>query len=154
MNETILNLLIHLFNPSEPSHAPYDKDGMMSPLMDFEPYDILSALEWLKAFREPNNSVIHVKNASKDSQRIYLDMEQIKIPTKARVYLETLCKNGIMNTQTRENVIHRIMAIDTPMVTLKQVKWMTLLTCCHQHQFESLTQHMTDVIDQLELFES
>ncbi len=157
MNEAILNLLIQLFDPGEAieraTHHPDAQGTVFSSLVDLDADDVITALEWLTAFRKSSDTVRYVKNASRTSFRIYPAEEQRKIPLEARAYIQALSQAGIMDTRMRENILHHIMGIDTHTVSLKHVKWMILLAFCHQHQFDTLAQHMNDLAEQLTLHE-
>ena len=135
MKQDVLDVLLYLFEY-------YADDGwdegparqwLESELSDagFNNSDVSRAFDWLEQLSASAQTII--PNAPHGlATRVYCDEEQMRLDVECRGFILSLEQIGILNTQSRELVIDRIMALDSDYIDLEQVKWVTLLVLFSQ----------------------
>lgn len=151
MNESLLDLLITLFDPATTdTKKPLKVSSQtISSLMEFEPEEVEQALDWLRLFRMPKMEGKCVRNQRKESIRVFTPEEYHHFTGEAWSYLQQIYQSGVIDMTMREHIIDCAMLIDTPEVTQKQIKWIALMTFIHQNAFESVRQQVTEIVDHI-----
>ena len=71
--------------------------------------------------------------------RSYTNQERQRLGLEGQSLLIRLVKSGVLDALARETVIERVMALDTPEVTLEHVQWVILMVMSNQPDFEEIT---------------
>ncbi|MBK1642135.1 hypothetical protein CKO12_09650 [Chromatium okenii] len=130
MEMNMVDVLIYLYENymDGDSQPPVDQGELEAELaqVGFGKREIDKALHWLDELAlgvEAPQS--HDRAAG--SLRIYTSDECAKLDVDARGFLLFLEQNAILDPASRELAIDRLLAIDHPLVTVDEVKWVVLL---------------------------
>ena len=146
MKENILDVLLYLFEnyiDTEESLQP-NKDTLELELerVGFQELEIHKALEWLE-----NMTVVAERPLSDDiSIRVFNDKEMERLDVECRGYLLFLEQVGVLDSETREVVIERVLALDTEEIDLDQLKWVVLMVLFYQPGREVAFAWMEDLV--------
>ena len=80
-----------------------------------------------------------------DALRIYAPQEQERLSAECRGFLLYLEQLGILNSESRELVIERLLALEEE-VDLERVKWVCLLVLINQPGEEEAAVHLEDMV--------
>lgn len=92
-----------------------------------EIYKALTWLERLAALQESDINPYLVKLSETPSIRIYTEPEQMRLDTECRGFLLFLEQINVLDAQTREMVVDRVMELDTEEIALEDLKWVVLM---------------------------
>lgn len=142
----MFDVLMYLFETYVQSDADLmvDQDELAEELSraGFHQDEIYKALDWLEQL-----AVLHDDEraarpvCASDSFRIYAPQEMEKLSAECRGFLLFLEQISVLNCDTREIVIERLMELDTPEIELDDLKWVVLMVlfnvpgsenACHQ----------------------
>lgn len=95
----------------------------------FHQEEILKALSWLERLAELQDNEQHpyLLNSAQSSVRIFTAEEMAKLDSGCRGFLLFLEQIQVLDTQTREMVIDRVMELDVNEVDLDDLKWVILM---------------------------
>jgi len=131
MKETILDVLMFMFQSyvEDNEEVELDKKSLHKNLSEagFADHNIEKAFEWLEGLPGVDESAALLNKPTKDSFRLFSDIEQRKIGEEGLSFLMFLERLGIFHGEIREHVIDRIMALDTQSVDLSQIRWVVLM---------------------------
>jgi Smg protein len=152
MKENVFDVLLYVFEnyiDTEDTNKP-DKDTLENELerAGFTELEVNKALDWLE-----NMTVIADDAVSQvdTSMRFFSESELARLDVKCRGYLLFLEQVGVLDNDTREIVIERVMALDTEEVELEQLKWVVLMVLFYQPGREVAYAWMEDLVfDDLE----
>ena len=146
MNETMLNLVIQLFQ--ETLHQKRKVEDVFHDLHDklntarCEPEDFLALLTWLETFYSEDQAHT-IKEQTRNAVRFYTPTEQAKMPAAVRHYLTQLYQTGTIDMGIREHIIEQIMALDMVQINVEHLKWIALLAFIHHNALDQF-QHSVE----------
>lgn len=148
MKETVLDILIHLFenfldagDEPEPSRDTL-KQGLER--AGYPEREIERALAWLEELADDQDSA--VGESAGRAIRVFSGHEAARFDTDVRGYLLHLENIGILSTVQREVVIDRLLALDSDDVDIEQVKWVVLMVLFSQPGQEQAYERMEDLV--------
>ena len=97
---------------------------------------INKAYDWLKGLFELQKISANSQSNRSLVVRIYSEWETVRIDKECRGQLLLLEQMGILNDLTREMVVDRLMALDVEIISLAEVKWVTLMILFNQRNKE------------------
>ncbi len=143
----MFDVLMYLFETYVQSELDFmvDQDALTDELTraGFQKTEIYKALSWLEhlaALHDSDETPGYTSCAS-DSFRIYASEEMLKLSTECRGFLLFLEQIRVLNCETREIVIERLMELDSPEIELDDLKWVVMMVlfnlpggenACHQ----------------------
>ncbi|PPI86516.1 DUF494 family protein [Candidatus Pantoea edessiphila] len=91
--------------------------------------DVYNALRWLEQLSLYQKKFIasNLTNHNSLSMRIYVEEEKKRLDTESRGFLLFLEQIKILNLETREMIIDRVMALDIHEFKLEDLKWLILM---------------------------
>ena len=127
-----------------------DQDELADELTQagFHKEEILKALAWLERLaelQEAEETPIWARSAP-DSFRIYTPEELYKIDAEGRGFLLFLEQIKVLNAETREIVIDRLMELDAPVIELDDLKWVVLMVLFNVPGSESAYHQLEELI--------
>ena len=130
MKETILDVLMYMFQSyvEDNEEVELDKESLHKNLLEagFADKNIEKAFEWLEGLPGVDHNTL-LNKPTKNSFRLFSDVEHRKIGEEGLSFLMFLERLGIFHGEIREHVIDRIMALDTQSVDLSQIRWVVLM---------------------------
>lgn len=127
-----------------------DQDKLTDDLADagFHQDDIYNALNWLEKLADLQDGEGKAVALDTDplALRIYTDEECQTLDTQCRGFLLFLEQIQVLNFETREMVIDRVMALDAAEVDLEDLKWVILMVLFNVPGYENAYQQMEDLI--------
>jgi len=143
----MFDVLMYLFETYVQSELDFmvDQDALTDELTraGFQKPEIYKALSWLEdlaALHDNPDAPVYVAGAS-DSFRIYAVEEMQKLSAECRGFLLFLEQIRVLNCDTREIVIERLMELDATEIELDDLKWVVMMVlfnlpggenACHQ----------------------
>jgi Smg protein len=133
MKEEVFDVLLYLFESyaEDSSFQEYfDRDFIESELYDagFQSLDVQSAFHWLdNLFLPKRGSKKKRPLVQSRSVRVFSSDEMDHLDTECRGFLLFLEQIGVIDEESREHLIERLMTLDADVVCLEQIKWVTLL---------------------------
>ncbi|MBO1520081.1 DUF494 family protein [Oceanisphaera pacifica] len=129
--------------------AEVEQDALADELTQagFHKQEILKALAWLERLADLQVAEETPKwaRSEPDSFRIYTQEELYKIDAEGRGFLLFLEQIKVLNSETREIVIDRLMELDSPEIELDDLKWVAMMVLFNipgsesaYHQLEEL----------------
>jgi Smg protein len=146
MKENIIDVLLYLFEnyiDTEESQKP-DKDTIELELerVGFQELEIHKALDWLE-----NMTVVAERPLKRDASiRLFNDNELERLDVECRGYLLFLEQVGVLDVETREVVIERVLALESEEIDLDQLKWVVLMVLFYQPGREVAFAWMEDLV--------
>lgn len=130
----MLDVLIYLFeNFYEQNESEFlvDRDNLLDELLEagFAEAEILKAMTWIENLVEMRDGGVqtHLQVSSVSSMRIYTDAEQFYINTECRGFLLFLEHISVLNIETREMAIARLVELENTNLDLDDIKWVILM---------------------------
>lgn len=150
MKQNILDVLMYLFEnymDDEDEQANFDQESLKQELLaaGFPLHEIGKAFDWLEslAYYPLPADAIAAKNCS---TRVYLKEECEKLDLECRGFLLFLEQMSVLETQSRELVIDRVMALEIDEFNLEQLKWVILMVLFNQPGQEAAFAWMQDLV--------
>ncbi len=149
MKENILDVLMYLFENYMNDEIEFDADeeSLRNELEQagFHKAEISKAFLWLEGLAGlQDGSEQLVLNA--ESIRIYTSEEHEKLDLDSRGFLMFLEQTGVLDHNTREMVIDRVMALESEEIDLEQLKWVVLMVLFNQPGREAAYAWMEDLV--------
>lgn len=149
MKENILEVLMYLFENYMNDEIEFDTDeeSLRSELEQagFHNAEISKAFVWLEGLAGLQDGSEQLAfNA--ESIRIYTDEETEKLDLDSRGFLMFLEQTGVLDHNTREMVVDRVMALDSEEIDLEQLKWVVLMVLFNQPGREAAYAWMEDLV--------
>jgi len=130
MKETILDVLMFMFQSyvEDNEEVELDKESLHKNLSDagFADQNIERAFAWLEGLPGVDDTSL-INKPTNNSFRLFSEAENLKIGEEGLSFLMFLERLGIYNSEIREHVMDRIMALDTQSVDLSQIRWVVLM---------------------------
>ena len=149
MNENLIDVLIFIYeNYMDTETQPQDQILLEEELSNagFEKEEIRKAFDWLDELAWRQGAITDAASSTRQSSRIFTASEQQRIDLETRGMLLYLEQSGILDPVSRELVIERAMALDTPELETDDVKWIVLLVLLNQPGQESAFALMEELI--------
>ena len=146
MKENVLDVLMYLFqNYMDDVETDPDRESIQTELLaaGFPSREIQQAFEWLDGLIERPDAPMPVHAGS---CRIYIEQELDRLNTECRGFLLFLEHGGVINLETRELIIDRVMALETEELSLHQLKWIILMVLFNQPGQEEAYAWMEDLV--------
>ena len=148
MKENVLDVLMYLFENyiyDEPDTPP-DQDQMRDSLLEvgFSAAQIHKAFCWLKELSD-HRSRPPVEQTSRQF-RVYSPEELARLDTQCRGFLQYLEDAEILDSQHRELVIDRVMALETDSLDIDDMKWIILMVLFNQPGQEEAYAQMENLV--------
>lgn len=149
MKENILEVLMYLFENYMNDEIEFDTDeeSLRTELEQagFHKAEISKAFVWLEGLAGLQDGTEQlVLNA--ESIRIYTDEETEKLDLDSRGFLMFLEQTGVLDHNTREMVVDRVMALESEEIDLEQLKWVVLMVLFNQPGREAAYAWMEDLV--------
>ena len=147
MKETLLDVLMYLFENYHDGELE-DADNQQTLRVElaaagFPEEEVDHAFAWLDGLaRQRNTPALSDRT---DALRIYVPQEQEKLSAECRGFLLYLQQLGIINADSRELIIERLLALEDE-VDLERVKWVCLLVLINQPGEEEAAVHLEDMV--------
>ncbi|VFP84593.1 Protein Smg [Candidatus Erwinia haradaeae] len=148
----MFDVLMYLFETyiHNQANMRIDQDQLTDDLSTagFQRNDIDNALNWLEKLAEYQDVGVSpiLLNTDPLSIRIYTLEENQRLDVNCRSFLWFLERAQILNTQTREMVIERIMALDTLAFNVVDLKWIVLMVLFNVPGCENAYQKMEELL--------
>lgn len=151
MKETMLDVLMYLFENYLENEIEVDSDQeiIRSALLDagFPGEEIGKAFHWLESLAVNAESMKSELESSGSAVRIYVEDEMERMDLECRGFLSFLEQAGVLDAQTRELVVDRVMALEAGgVVDLEQLKWVVLMVLFNQPGKEDVYAFMEDLV--------
>lgn len=147
MKENVLDVLMYLFQNDMREEADIDLDSesvqMELLAAGFPTREIGQALEWLDGLVDRPPGPLPVNPSS---CRIYIESELARLDVECRGFLLLLEQGGILDPETRELVIDRVMALEADNIGLHQLKWIILIVLFNQPGREEACAWMEELV--------
>lgn len=98
----------------------------------FEEEEITEALEWLSGLRQLSDGERPAHFARAGSLRIYGDDEQVRLGVECRGFLLFLENAGILDSECREMIVERALALGETEIELENLKVIVLMVLWQQ----------------------
>ena len=149
MFEDMVDVLIYLYENYMDGETPPPPDqyALKEELTEagFSLGEIDKALVWLDELAETVGDTEDAHHAD-HAIRIYTEREYGRLDTEARGLLLFLEQNGILDPASRELVIDRALALDTPALTVEELKWIVLLVLMNRPGREAAFTQMEEMV--------
>lgn len=149
----MLDILIYLFeNFYEQNESEFlvDRDDLLSELIQvgFEEAEIHKAITWIENLVELRNGDIqvHLQVSAVNSVRIYTESEQFYINTECRGFLLFLEHIKVLNVETREMAIARLVELENSNLDLDDIKWVILMVLFNVPNGEKAYSQMEELV--------
>ncbi len=150
MKETVLDVLMYLFDNYEDEDVKLtpDQDALRGQLVDagFAEREVGKAFDWLEDLATQKDNHYPSTDIETSALRIYHVKELQKLDTECRGFLLFLEQAGVLDSQNRELVIDRVMALESEDIDLQQLKWVVLMVLFNQPGKEGIVTWMEDVV--------
>lgn len=95
--------------------------------------EISQAFDWFRGLATLSQAEGYAESlAASDALRCYAAPEQLRLDTESRGLIAFLEGSGVLTPLERECVIDRALALNEPLVTVDQVKWIVLMVLWSQ----------------------
>jgi Smg protein len=149
MTDSMVDVLIYLFEnymdgEAPPPSSPHE---LMDELQQagFPNPEVEKAIQWLDDLalmqQEPSGNPPKL-----NATRIYTEEEQQRLDLDCRGYLLFLEQNELLDPASRELVIERVLALDSPQITEDELKWTVLLVLMNQPGRETAFARMEELV--------
>ncbi|MBN9696751.1 MAG: DUF494 domain-containing protein [Zoogloea sp.] len=98
----------------------------------FEEEEITEALEWLSGLRQLSDGERPAQFSRAGSLRIYADDEQVRLGVECRGFLLFLENSGILDSECREMIVERALALGETEIELENLKVIVLMVLWQQ----------------------
>ena len=147
MKESVLDVLIYLFDH-------YVEDGaevgpgqldIKSELVraGFADVQVDKAIDWLEGLSAQKDGIDAQQSGS---MRLFSAVENEKLGLECKGFLLLLEQSGVLDAEDRELVLDRVIALETDVVELQQLKWVVLMVLFNRPGKEAAFAWMEDII--------
>jgi Smg protein len=151
MKENVFDVLMYLFENymDDDPEISQDQETLSSELAQagFRKGEISKAFTWLEGL-----SNLRQQDAAWPQQRVvgslrhYSEREKVKLSLECRGFLMSMEHSGVLEPNTREMVIDRVMALDAEEIELEHLKWIILLILFNQPGQEQAYSIVEDMV--------
>ncbi|MCP5419441.1 MAG: DUF494 domain-containing protein [Gammaproteobacteria bacterium] len=149
MKENVLDVLMYLFQNymNDDTDLNPDRESIETELLEagFPSQGIQQAFEWLEGLAARQQTPVKVCQPER-SFRIYTEQETTRLDSSCRGFLLFLEQTGVLDPETRELVIDRVLALETDEIDLNQLKWVILMVLFNQPGQEEAYAWVEDMV--------
>lgn len=149
----MFDILMYLFENYVHSEAEVmvDHDQLTDELLKagFEVDEIYKALHWLEKLADLQNAdtiPYLTKSTHSPSVRVYTEEEKMRIDAKSQGFILFLEQINVLDIETREMVIDRVMELETPEFLLDDLKWVILMVLFNVPGHETAYNQMEELV--------
>lgn len=148
----MFDILMYLFETYIDNDADLhvDQDKLTRDLTEvgFEREDVYNALVWLEKLADYQDGLAEPMQLVSDplSMRIFTAEESQRLDADCRGFLLFLEQLQVLNLETREMVIERVLALDTAEFELEDLKWVILMVLFNIPGCEDAYQKMEELL--------
>jgi len=148
----MFDVLMYLFETYIDNDADLhvDQDKLTRDLTEagFDREDIYNALVWLEKLADYQEGLTEPMQLVSDplSMRIFTAEENQRLDADCRGFLLFLEQIQVLNLETREMVIERVLALDTAEFELEDLKWVILMVLFNIPGCENAYQKMEELL--------
>ena len=151
MKENVIDVLLYLFENyiDTDDIKKSDKATIERELerVGFPELEINKAFDWLENMTVvAEESLEGEELAHVAAIRFYTEQEMARMDVDCRGYLLFLEQVDVLDSETREVVIERVMALDTDEIDLEDLKWVVLMVLFYQPGREVAYAWMEDLV--------
>lgn len=151
MKEDVLEVLMYLFENylDEDTEVQSDQEALKARLSEagFHASEIHKAFHWLEGLSALCEDVPEgLSGGRPQSTRHYSSEEADRLGPAGRGFLMRLEQYGILDAQTREMVVDRIMALETGDIDLEQIKWVVMMVLYNRPDREEQALWLEDMV--------
>ena len=150
MKENVLDVLLFLFEHymDEDTELNPDQKELSEELTQagFAPEDINKAVSWLDGLSHLQDSQLEQHSQTTKSTRIFSEEEKKKFSKESIGFLIFLDNIVAFESNIREMIIDRAMALEAPEIDLEDLKWVMLLVLFNQPGQEAAFAWVEDVV--------
>ena len=150
MKEDVLDVLMYLFENymDDDTAMEADPETLKRQLSEagFLSTEINKAFAWLEDLAVLQEDVGSRPAMAGRSIRVFNTTEEKKLDVECRGFLLFLEQMGVLNSASRELVIDRIMALESPDIDLDEVKWVVLMVLFNQPGLEEAFTWMENMV--------
>jgi len=150
MKEDVLDVLMYLFENYMDDDIAIEADSETLKIQlreaGFLSTEINKAFTWLEDLSVLQEGAETRPSQAGRSIRIFSSTEEKKLDLECRGFLIFLEQMGVLHAASRELVIDRIMALETPDIDLDQVKWVVLMVLFNQPGLEEAFTWMENMV--------
>jgi Smg protein len=140
MKDNLIDILVYVFEQyltEQPEgFASLNNKELAGKLVDvgFKKEEIDQAFTWLDDLVDGTNAKFKLTTPV-SSYRVFTQKEKAQIPMEARSLLMRLEQAGVFDVHVRELVIDRLMALESNLVDIDDVRWVIMMVLCNQSDF-------------------
>ncbi|WP_133405412.1 DUF494 family protein [Parashewanella tropica] len=113
----------------------------------FHQSEIIKALDWLERLADlQTKEGSYLRTHNQQSFRIYTTEEMDKLDVESRGFILFLEQIKVLNVETREMVIDRVMELEDSYLGLDDLKWVILMVLFNAPGHQSAYEQMEDLI--------
>ncbi len=134
MKESMFDVLMYLFEHyMDESEREPDRESLRTELVEagFADGEVNKALAWLDGLAGQQLDPALAVGPGR-AMRVFSPEEIARLGVEARGFLLFLEQAGVLDHQTRELVLDRLMALDEGEIDLEQLKWVVLMVLFNQ----------------------
>ena len=151
MKENVLDILMYLLENYMEGELDesHDQASLKAELLraGFPEMEIDKAFAWLEGLSASRESLrLGPGEAGQRAVRVFTARECERLDAECRGFLLFLERIGVLDPASRELVIARVMALETPEITLTDLKWVVLMVLFNQPGKEAAFAWMQDLV--------
>lgn len=150
MKENVIEVLMYLFDNylSLEEELPIDEVALTNQLEQagFHTSEITKAFDWLGELAKLSPKDKLQKSTCVNCNRIYTPEEMYKLNPACRGFLVSLQDMGLLDDPTRELIIERSMAIQSPQLNLQQFKRVVGLVMLNNSEDDEIFDWIDEII--------
>ncbi len=152
MKEDMLEVLFYLFENYivdgiewDTGHTEIEEELLGA---GFESKEIDKAFQWLEDLLVvcEQDSITLFNNQNVNLIRHYSDDEVSRLGDQGRALITRLVYSGVLDLNSREMVIDRVMALDSHHVNIDHIKWVVLMVLSNQPGFDDIAEWAETVV--------
>jgi len=136
MRQRVFEVLFYLIDQWKRLGSVQKENGaLLQELEDlgFQPIEIFAAFRWMQSLESLEKRLGENQPISTQSMRQFTPLECLRLDSECRGYLLFLEQAHVLDSQTRELVIERALAMDPDELTLERLKCLVLIVLMRQH---------------------
>ncbi|MBL4831806.1 MAG: DUF494 domain-containing protein [Aliivibrio sp.] len=149
----MMDILMYLFETyiqHNDVELTVDQDKLEEELLraGFYQQDIYKALQWLEqlAILQEEDGGSYLLSSGSASMRVYTTIESERLDVQCRGFILFLEQINVLNCETREMIIDRIMELDTSEFSLDDLKWVILMVLFNAPGNENAYNQMEELV--------